>query len=248
MSYVVSNGEVSSGIILEKDSMTVLEGGTALETILNSNGRMFVSSGGLAETTVVNSRGSMTLSSGGTATGATVNTGGYLRISSGGKMSSTVVQSGGRLLGYFDCKDVMFESGAALYFDVSTVAPGNADALVDLTGLSGPDGIRYSLLISDSQETGVYKLAEGAAGFDRTISVVNSVMELGSISTDQPVTINGREYTLNLNGDELTLSVIAPTAQYVYLDFDGEALARYRNPDLELEFDLSVADPAFSEE
>ena len=225
----------------------VSSGGLANDVFVSS-GDLHIFTGGMANSATVSSGGRVILESEGTVNHATVGTVGTLKIESGGDLNSALVQGDGRLLGYFDCANITFESGAALYFDISTIAPGNKGALVNLTRLSDPETVPFRLLISDSQETGVYKLAEGAAGFDQTISVVNDVMELGSISVDQAVWINGKEYTLNLNNDELTLSVTAPTAQYVYLDFDGEELVRYTNSDLGLSFDLSVAAPAFSEE
>ena len=36
MSHIISSGEILSGIILENDSMTVLSGGTANDTTVNS--------------------------------------------------------------------------------------------------------------------------------------------------------------------------------------------------------------------
>ena len=245
---VFSLGQLNSATVFSGGSLQVSSGGAVTDTAVSS-GDLHVFTGGLANSTTVNSGGRVILESEGTVNHATVCAGGTLKVESGGQMISVTVQVGGRLLGCFDCGDVTFESGTELYFDVSTITPGNTGALVNLMGLSDEDSHPYKLMISDSQETGVYKLAAGAtAGFDRTISVANDVMELGSISVDHAVWINGKEYTLNLNDDELTLSVSAPTAQYVYLDFDGEELVRYTNSDLGLSFDLSVAAPAFSEE
>ena len=246
--FAVTAFGLANSATVNGGDLQISSGGTADDIIVASDGSLNVLSGGTGNRITVNSGGRMILESKGASDHVTVGAGGILKNESGGNLNSALVQSDGRLLGYFNCADVTFESGAALYFDVSSIAPENTAALVDLTGLADPETIPFRLLISDSQETGVYRLAAGAAGFDRTISVVNSVMELGSVSMDQPVWINGREYTLNLNDDELTLSVTAPTAQYVYLDFDGEDLVRYSNSDLALAFDLSVAAPGFSEE
>ena len=244
---VFSLGQLNGATVFSGGSLQVSSGGTVTDTAVSS-GDLHVFTGGLANSTTVSSGGRVILESEGTVNHATVGAGCTLKVESGGQMIAVTVQGGGRLLGCFDCGDVTFESGTELYFDVSTITPGNTGALVNLTGLSDEDSHPFKLMISDSQETGVYKLAEGATGFDRTISVVNSVVELGSVSIGQPVKINGKEYSLNLNDDELTLIVSAPTAQYVYLDFDGEELVRYNNPDLGLSIDLSVAAAAFSEE
>ncbi len=48
MPYIISSGEIESGIILENDSMTVLDSGIATTTTVNSGGSMFISGGGRA--------------------------------------------------------------------------------------------------------------------------------------------------------------------------------------------------------
>jgi len=68
VAYIISSGESSDGIILNYDSMTVLDGGIATTTTVNSGGWVYVSSGGIATTTTVNSGGWVYVSSGGTAT------------------------------------------------------------------------------------------------------------------------------------------------------------------------------------
>ena len=69
MPIYVSSGVTSSGIVLSGlgDSMTILNGGTANSTTVNSGGAMIVSSGGRANSTTVNSGGRMHIYSGGTA-------------------------------------------------------------------------------------------------------------------------------------------------------------------------------------
>ena len=67
MNYIISNGETSSGIILNSnESMAVLDGGVASTTTVNQYGSMTVFSGGTAIETTVD-RGQFTVSSGGTA-------------------------------------------------------------------------------------------------------------------------------------------------------------------------------------
>ena len=62
MSYIISSGDLESGIILENDTMTVLDGGIANSTTVNSRGELNVSSGGTADSTTVNDWGSMFIS------------------------------------------------------------------------------------------------------------------------------------------------------------------------------------------
>ena len=67
MPYIISSGESSEGIVLENDTMTVLDSGVAMTTTVNSEGRLYVSSGGTANSTTVNKMGEMYVSSSGLA-------------------------------------------------------------------------------------------------------------------------------------------------------------------------------------
>lgn len=68
MAYDVKNGQVSSGIKLNSNSMTVSSGGTALQTTINNSGTLNVLSGGEAQTTIINAGGHLSVSNGGVAT------------------------------------------------------------------------------------------------------------------------------------------------------------------------------------
>ena len=118
MSYTVSSGEVSTGIILENGSMTVLDGGTADSTTVNSGGYLYVSSGGTVNsTTVMDYWGHLHVSSGGTANNTTVTSHGDMYVSSGGTAKNTTVKSWGEL--YVSsggtATDTTMGSGASMY-------------------------------------------------------------------------------------------------------------------------------------
>jgi autotransporter passenger strand-loop-strand repeat protein len=98
MAYIISSGETSNGIILNNDSMTVLDSGIANNTTANRYGSMFISSGGTANSTTLNSDSWMYVSGGGTANSTTVNSYGRLTVSSGGTANSTILNSYGRLI------------------------------------------------------------------------------------------------------------------------------------------------------
>ena len=248
---VGSGGSASGATVNSGGSAIVGDGGKATGVAINTGGSLEVGSDGSANDATVNEGGIMFVASNGTATGITVYAGGRLELGAGGTIQSAVISSGGIVTGHVDCQGITFDPGAELQLDLSVISPGNESALVNLAGLAEtPDCPSFTLPVSNSQDYGDYKLAEGARGFEtKTISVYNSVADFGSLSLDRSVVVGNKEYTLNLNDGDLILSVNAtqPT-QYVYLDFDGENLARYSNPDLELSFDLSVADPAFSDE
>ena len=73
--YYVSKGETSTGIILNEDYMTVLDGGVAIETTANEYGVLYVWSGGTANSTTVNAGGEFHISSGGTANKVKIDSG-----------------------------------------------------------------------------------------------------------------------------------------------------------------------------
>ena len=68
MSYIITSGKTSEGIVCENDSLTVLEGGVANNTTVNEGGRMIVDGSGVATGVTVSAGGIMTVSNGGTAT------------------------------------------------------------------------------------------------------------------------------------------------------------------------------------
>ena len=78
MPYEITNGEVSDGMILSYDSMTIWSGGIANNTTVNNGGYMYISSGGVANSTTVNSSGYMYISSDGLVTELHLNAGGAL--------------------------------------------------------------------------------------------------------------------------------------------------------------------------
>ena len=101
MAYIISSGITSDGIILEEDSMTVLDGGIVINTAISGNyygdeevwgyiinhdyvraGGLTVSSGGIANRTTVKKYGYLTVSSGGTAT-EIIENGGYVDVQDG---------------------------------------------------------------------------------------------------------------------------------------------------------------------
>ena len=89
MAIIISSGEIESGIILENDAMTILDGGTATTTTINNGGRLYVSTGGKANSTTINEGGMLLVSTGGEADSTTVNEGGMLQVSSAAATTSS---------------------------------------------------------------------------------------------------------------------------------------------------------------
>ncbi len=223
---------VSSGGRVEKVNLngtaTVYADASALDVTVSDGGRLLVS-GGLVQDVSVLAGGNAVLS-GGSASGVDVEANGFLTISSGGTVSRIeadgwatvlssgtvdqvevlsggwlVVSSGGRLTGqmtFAEGASVNVYGNAILDFDISSLEPGSDVRVNDLSFLHGSPVC--TLTVSGSQAYGDYTLAGGAAGFNKTISVVDELGEaLGSLTVSVPVVIGDALYTLKLGEDDV---------------------------------------------
>ena len=100
MASNISSGMSTEGMILQNDSMTVLDGGIANSTTVKTGGRMTVLYGGIANITTVNSSGILGVGSGGTANNTTVNSNGWLFVASGGTATNVIAENGAGLTIY----------------------------------------------------------------------------------------------------------------------------------------------------
>ena len=224
--YVMDGADVAfvpntfSDIVLSKTSATVHSSTVANCITLDSGGKLHVSGGGIADNTTVSSGGSLLILSGGTANSATVNSKGTLRCSSGGRMTGQMTFLTGAV--------VSGGSGAVLDFDISGLS---SDAAARVNNLALTRGVfSYTLTVSASQTEGIYTLAEGAAGFGKEISVLNtSGRALGTLTVGQTLTIKDKDYTLNEANGALTVSLrkadvipdtAAPTVSNVKADIE----------------------------
>ena len=162
MPYIISSGSSVSGIILENDTMTILDGGIATTTT--------VKDGGL--------------------------------IVDGGKMTGEMA--------FADGADVFADNGAILDFDISELTPEAGARVNNLAIIQGTP--LYTLTVSAEQAKGIYTLADGAAKFKSTISVLNTLgNELGTLTVGETLSVGDTDYTLNLGtemaADALTLTV-----------------------------------------
>ena len=133
----------------------VCEGGSLLSGSVNSGGRLDVEYGG-------------------TVGSCTVSAGGMLRIYRGGMLHDISVLSGGKITGNYNCSDFTWSSGAVADMDITDSLPGYSSAFVTNLGNALSGGAVFTLSVFDTQENGTYKLASGAAGFDKTITVQNT--------------------------------------------------------------------------
>ena len=172
---------ISTGILLNYDSM-------------------YISSGGVANSTTVNSGGDMYISSGGVANGTTVNSGGRMYISSGGvHRGSWQIESGAIVLAY---------SGATIDFTLSDRYESDGYLINDYTRISGRDSATYTITVSADQASGTYKLAQNADSFSKDISIGDGSGNYGTLTVNgSSVEYNNTSYALVLSDGNLSLSV-----------------------------------------
>ena len=200
-----------SGFSLEKGNLNVSSGGTADGTIVSS-GYLYVSSGGIVDNTTV-SQGVFYLTCGGTASNVTVSSGGSFYVFRGATLTGRMNFASGAY--------IYFVSGSILNFDITGVAPGAA-ALVNNLSYAG-DSPNYTLTVDGTQENGDYILAEGASGFEGTITVVNlEGEELCTLELGTSVKAADSYYTLSKQENALVLTVgdeefVPVTSSGVYL-------------------------------
>jgi len=160
-----------------------------------------VHSGTTANSTVVSSGGGLYIYSGGIANSTTVKESGRIYIYSGGIISGTLDLSAGALVSAYE--------GSIIELDISTLKPQNPALISDISLVHGtPD---YNVTVSKTQTEGIYSLAGGAVGFNRTITVSTAAgEEIGTI------TVGGEElispdyayaYRLGITEGVLSLTV-----------------------------------------
>ncbi len=197
--YVSSGGIANNTTVISGGNMLVSPGGVANSTTINTNGFLAVSSGGMMNTITVNIGGKLYVISGGTVNSATVSSRGSMFVSSGGKMTGEMIFEEGAV--------VSAEEGAILDFDISGLTAEAGARVNNLAIIQGTPV--YTLTVSAEQAKGVYTLAEGAAGFNSTITVQNTLGEtLGTLTAGETLKVGYNSYTLNRTEDVLSVTVV----------------------------------------
>ncbi len=215
--YIFSDGLANNTSATGGGILSIASGGSAYNTLVNSNAAIYVSRGGTANSTAINFGGSLFVSSGGIANVNSVNISGFLYVSSGGTANSTTiyggtmhVYSGGKVTGKLAINggaSVTVDAGAEINFDVSKRTGGDSYLINNLSLIDGAPN--YTITVSATQSTGIYKLAQGAAGFTQTVSIGNGSNILGSLTVNGISVTNGDySYSLLLNSGNLSLSVV----------------------------------------
>ena len=111
-------------------------------------------------------------------------------------------------------------SGATIDFTVAGRAPEDGYLINDLSLVQGvPD---FTITVASDQVTGVYRLADGAAAFDQTVSVrLTDDTTLGNITVGGELSAGGKTYTLTKEGAALSLFVIGSASPVITLTGDN---------------------------
>ena len=215
---VSSGGVANETIVASSGDLYVFSGGTVNETIVGEWGELDID-GVANSTTVSGHRSELNIYRGGVANETVVDSGGYLHIYRGGTANSTTVSSGGYvtilsggtvggLLQIESGAQVQADDGAVIDFTLAGYSAVAGYLVNDLSLIVGsPD---FSITVSTSLAAGTYVLAQGAAGFSKTVTLRNTEeQELGTLSVGKTVALEGHSYTLNLDLEGLTLSVVS---------------------------------------
>ena len=223
--FVVSGG-VLKGAAAHSGGYIAISAGAAATEIMENGGYVSIADGVDPEKITFRQNtfsgvaldGTMaSVHSGTTAIDTTVNKDGFLRVAAGGVADGVAVKAGGefvimdgaRLTGQMTFeKDavVTMEGTANLDFDLTRTTAGASPLVNDLSFIVDQP-YTYTLTVDDRQ-SGTYSLAGNAAGFDKTITVVNtSGAELAALTLDDPIEIGGIGYTLNLEDGLLSVTV-----------------------------------------
>ncbi len=195
----VSDGGVANSTTINAyGDMDISYQGVANFTTVNSDGDMNVWERGVANTTIVNNGGYMEIWEHGVANSTTVKDGGIMSVNSGGKVTGTLTMANGAI--------VTTEKGAVIDFDISTLSHGNDVRVNDLSLIQGTPS--YTVTVSESQTAGVYRLAGGATGFDKTIILVDTTgTQYSTLTVGDTYDHDNNQYALKLDGDVLALTL-----------------------------------------
>ena len=201
----VQDGGVASGLFVDIDGSAKALCGGIISSAYVMYGRIDLTSNGSAADTTLSNHGSMFVSSG-ALLGRTV-VGEYNLLSLG----ETTLAGGGQLI-IRDNGSVqaMKEENAKITFSVGTGAGlggGTAAYIPNISLIDGWKNMQYYVSLSKkSNATQSFLLAQGAAGFNGKITLINGAGETASLSVGGSAKLNGEDFSLSLTGGALVLN------------------------------------------
>ena len=214
----ISNGGVAMNSIVNSNGlMLISRGGEAHGGSVNKGGMIYISSGGTARYIHVYGNGGLWICSGGVANEITVTSDGDVGIDKGGMGKNLYLKEGAQLSINYGGKaggHMDIEWGASFYayqesiidFTVSEQYVGG-EALISNWSCITDYGANYTITVKADQASGTYILADGASGFNKTITVNTTESKLGTISVGRTLTVGDVSYTLKKNSSNLLLTI-----------------------------------------
>ena len=209
---IVYAGGAADGVTVESNGyICIQDGGAVAELTLKSGGivggfsfaadKVFtqITDGNIAISENVSLlENEMTIADGGVGSNTTVHGGGVLFIAAGGVHRGTLhIESEAW---------VEAEEGAVIDFTIAGTAPSNEYLINDLSMIAGAPV--YTITISENQTEGLYRLAQNAADFTGSITIVSGETVYGTVTVnDEAVTYNGVRYALKNESGNLTLRI-----------------------------------------
>ena len=194
--------------ILNSSWLHIYSGGTATSNTISSNSWAHVYWGGTATSNVINSSGYLTVQDSGTADTTLLHSGGYMRLYAGAILKGQT-NVGGKVTvtraGTSATEDVIRAYGAKINFLVSERTASDESIVTDLGMIMGAT---YFVTVSAVQQSGTYRLADGAKDFTGSITVVNTTGKaLGALTVNGTLSAGNYQYTLNKSEGTLSLTV-----------------------------------------
>ena len=252
---VFDQGLEEHTVVNSGGSVRISSGGSGNTIKVNNAGQFQLFSGGKANNTDVGSAGTFIVEAGGTAHHTVIEGKGQLLLDGeGGVLDGLTISSGGKLWIAADSGTVRgkirFESGAIvedyffkantgiLDFSLEYVSPDDEVLVNDLSFVLDKT-FDYTLTIKGSDARGIYNLATGAAGFNKTVTVRNVFgIKLGTLTVDAITVIDRKTYLLNLSEDGLLTLTIGKSDE---ADLSGELTSAF-----DLTSDMSASYVAIS--
>ena len=194
--------------ILNSSWLHIYSGGTATSNTISSNSWAHVYWGGTATSNVINSSGYLTVQDSGTADTTLLHSGGYMRLYAGAILKGET-NVGGKVtvtrVGTSATEDVIRAYGAKINFLASERTASDESIVTDLGMIMGAT---YFVTVSSVQQSGTYRLADGAKDFTGSITVMNTTGNtLGSLTVNGTLSAGNYQYTLNKSEGTLSLTV-----------------------------------------
>ncbi|MBP5585881.1 MAG: AIDA repeat-containing protein [Lentisphaeria bacterium] len=217
----VYSGGTANGTVINGGGLSVFHEGSANDTIVGG-GKMLLYAGAASNTTVAN--GGILDINAGLASNTTVSDGGSCAVTNGGSLVTGTVCSGGSVFfdsgTYLDGLTTIGCGGQISFTDKYLTVKGTINFLLDAPAdeeaplfVQGLHFFNHNadlcITVCDDTSAGIYLLADGAAGFSKTVSVRNtSGDELGVLSlTGESIVVDGLEYLLGLEENVLFVEV-----------------------------------------